>query len=77
MAILFLQSFLFAGSIGSLTEYETRRQRHVVPVMMVIDALKRLYSTTNPAAVFARSLGLQATNALKPLKEALIGSASR
>lgn len=65
------------GSLGSLTEYETQRQRHVVPVMMVIDALKRLYSTTNPAAVLARSLGLQATNALKPLKEAIVGSASK
>lgn len=65
------------GSISGLTDYETQRQRHVVPIMMVIDALKRLYSTTNPAAVLARSLGLQATNALKPLKDTIIDSASR
>ncbi|XP_071491225.1 ubiquinone biosynthesis monooxygenase COQ6, mitochondrial-like [Diadema antillarum] len=64
------------GSTTHLMDYESQRQRHVVPVMGTIDALKRLYSTNNPAAVLVRSLGLQATNALGPLKDRIIASAA-
>lgn len=63
------------GSVAHLADYETQRQRHVLPVMGTVDALKRLYSTSNPAAVLIRSLGLQATNALGPLKDRIIASA--
>ena len=65
------------GSLSHLLDYETQRQRHVLPVMGTVDALKRLYSTKHPAAVMARSLGLQATNALAPLKEWIVASAAR
>ncbi|XP_030854980.1 ubiquinone biosynthesis monooxygenase COQ6, mitochondrial [Strongylocentrotus purpuratus] len=64
------------GSVSHLEEYETQRQRHILPVMGTIDALKRLYSTDNPAAVLIRSLGLQATNALGPIKDRIIASAA-
>ena len=57
-------------------EYETKRQRNVIPVMTIIDSLKRLYSTDNPAVVLARSLGLQATNALEPLKQQIVSMAT-
>nr|XP_054758264.1 ubiquinone biosynthesis monooxygenase COQ6, mitochondrial-like [Lytechinus pictus] len=64
------------GSVSHLEEYETERQRHVLPVMGTIDVLKRLYSTSNPAAVLIRSLGLQVTNALGPVKDRIIASAA-
>ncbi|XP_038072685.1 ubiquinone biosynthesis monooxygenase COQ6, mitochondrial-like [Patiria miniata] len=64
------------GCLSHLLEYETSRQRAVIPVVAVIDGLKRLYSTDNPLAVLARSLGLQATNAMVPLKQQIITMAT-
>ena len=61
-------TILLPGSIHHLLEYETARQRHVIPMMATIDALSRLYGTTFTPVVLARTLGLQATNALKPVK---------
>lgn len=60
------------GSIHRLLEYETRRQRHVLTVMATIDGLSRLYDSTFTPVVLARTLGLQATNALKPVKDWLM-----
>ncbi|XP_072030847.1 ubiquinone biosynthesis monooxygenase COQ6, mitochondrial-like [Amphiura filiformis] len=64
------------GSLHHLLEYESSRQRHIIPIMAAVDGLKRLYSTDNQAVVLVRSLGLQATNAMTPLKNAFISGAS-
>ncbi|XP_012285283.1 ubiquinone biosynthesis monooxygenase COQ6, mitochondrial [Orussus abietinus] len=64
------------ADIMFLTKYETQRQRHNVPTMLAIDALHRLYKGTAAPVVLARSLGLQLTNALPPLKRAIMEHAS-
>ncbi|KAJ2953217.1 hypothetical protein O0L34_g794 [Tuta absoluta] len=51
-----------------LEKYESVRQRHNVPTQLAVDALHRLYTVDSPPLVLARSLGLQLTNALQPLK---------
>lgn len=51
-----------------LKQYESRRQRHNVPTMLAIDGLHKLYNTTFPPLVALRSVGLQITQALPPLK---------
>ncbi|KAM4665038.1 ubiquinone biosynthesis monooxygenase COQ6, mitochondrial isoform 1-T3 [Discoglossus pictus] len=65
------------GSIGHLLEYETERQRHNFPLLISIDLLKRLYNTTQPPIVLLRTLGLQATNAISPIKEQIMAFASK
>uniref|UniRef100_A0A8C4RAE3 Ubiquinone biosynthesis monooxygenase COQ6, mitochondrial n=1 Tax=Eptatretus burgeri TaxID=7764 RepID=A0A8C4RAE3_EPTBU len=65
------------GSPQHLHKYETVRQRHNLPTMLAIDILNRLYSTDHTALVLLRSLGLQATNAISPLKEQIIAYASK
>ncbi|XP_052770148.1 ubiquinone biosynthesis monooxygenase COQ6, mitochondrial-like [Mya arenaria] len=64
------------GSLTYLKEYETSRQRKVIPVMATVDGLQRLYSTDMTPVVMLRSLGLQATNAIKPLKDLIMKRAS-
>ena len=59
---------LLLGDLDNLLKYETIRQRDVIPMMTAIDTLKRLFSTSFFPFVFARTLGLQATNAITPLK---------
>lgn len=56
------------GDMTYLKKYETARQRHNVPTMLAMDALHRLYKGTAAPIVLARSLGLQLTNAISPLK---------
>uniref|UniRef100_A0AAY4B3L3 Ubiquinone biosynthesis monooxygenase COQ6, mitochondrial n=1 Tax=Denticeps clupeoides TaxID=299321 RepID=A0AAY4B3L3_9TELE len=56
------------GAMQHLLEYETERQRHNLPMMAAIDLMKRLYSTNSAPMVLLRTFGLQATNALPPLK---------
>ncbi|NXU55695.1 COQ6 monooxygenase, partial [Turnix velox] len=56
------------GSLKHLLKYETERQRHNVSLLTAIDFLKRLYSTTLTPVVLLRTWGLQATNALPPVK---------
>lgn len=65
-----------AGSLQYLSEYETERQRHVVPTILGVDALYRLYRNSWSPVVLARSLGLQATNALNPVKVGYCASVS-
>ncbi|XP_002736637.1 ubiquinone biosynthesis monooxygenase COQ6, mitochondrial-like [Saccoglossus kowalevskii] len=65
------------GALPHLLDYETERQKHVVPIMATVDGLKRLFSTDAAPAVLLRSLGLQATNAFKPLKDLFVQGASR
>lgn len=62
--------------ISWLREYETRRLRHNVPTQLAIEALHRLYSVDFPPVVLARSLGLQITNALSPVKRAIMSHAT-
>ncbi|NP_001089564.1 coenzyme Q6 monooxygenase L homeolog [Xenopus laevis] len=65
------------GSTKHLLEYETDRQRHNIPLMAAVDLLKRLYNTKQPPIVLLRTLGLQATNALTPVKEQIMAFASK
>ncbi|KRZ53514.1 Ubiquinone biosynthesis monooxygenase COQ6 [Trichinella nativa] len=46
------------GSMLHLREYETRRQREVIPIAFGCDALKKLYSHKFSPIVLARSLGV-------------------
>lgn len=65
------------GDIQHLLEYETERQRHNLPMIAAVDLMKRLYSTNAAPLVLFRTVGLQATNALTPLKEQIIAYASK
>ncbi|NXI48975.1 COQ6 monooxygenase, partial [Chloroceryle aenea] len=56
------------GSLKHLLKFETERQRHNVSLIAATDVLKRLYSTRLPPLVLLRTWGLQATNALPPVK---------
>lgn len=59
---------LLSGSLRHLLAYETERQRQNLPLMAAIDLLKRLYNTKLPPVVLLRTFGLQATNAVTPIK---------
>lgn len=54
--------------MSHLTGYETERQRHNTALLAATDLLKRLYSTSAAPLVLLRTWGLQATNAVSPLK---------
>eukprot|EP00124_Ichthyophonus_hoferi_P004496 Ihof_evm2s504 gene=Ihof_evmTU2s504 len=56
------------GSKTTLLAYETARQRANTPMMIATDTIKRLYTTDFPPIVLLRSLGMNATNSLGPLK---------
>jgi len=64
------------GNMAYLHEYETERQRHNLPTMFSIDALEKLYSSTFTPVVIARTLGLQVTDSIGPLKKVLMSHAS-
>ncbi|XP_066884213.1 ubiquinone biosynthesis monooxygenase COQ6, mitochondrial isoform X2 [Kogia breviceps] len=65
------------GSMSHLTAYETDRQRHNTALLAATDLLKRLYSTSATPLVLLRTWGLQATNAVSPLKEQIMAFASK
>ncbi|XP_036849720.1 ubiquinone biosynthesis monooxygenase COQ6, mitochondrial isoform X1 [Manis javanica] len=65
------------GSMSHLTSYETDRQRHNTALLVATDLLKRLYSTSTTPLVLLRTWGLQATNAVAPLKEQIMAFASK
>ncbi|KAM5274798.1 ubiquinone biosynthesis monooxygenase COQ6, mitochondrial isoform 3-T3 [Ctenodactylus gundi] len=65
------------GSMSHLTGYETDRQRHNVALLAATDLLKRLYSSSASPLVLLRTWGLQATNAVSPLKEQIMAFASK
>nr|CAD7570886.1 unnamed protein product [Timema californicum] len=76
---LLAESVYSGQSIGSkspLLNYETSRQRHNVPTMLAIDGLQKLYSTEATPIVILRSLGLQLTHALTPLKSTIMNHAA-
>lgn len=56
-----------------LKQYQSRRQRHNVPTMLAIDGLQKLYNTSFPPLVALRSVGLQITQAISPLKVGIMG----
>ncbi|XP_063908111.1 ubiquinone biosynthesis monooxygenase COQ6, mitochondrial isoform X2 [Zophobas morio] len=64
------------GNLQYLKNYETERQRFNVPMILVVHGLVQLYSTQFTPVVILRSLGLQATNALTPLKKFLMSQAA-
>lgn len=57
-----------------LEKYETTRQRHNVPTQLAVDALHRLYTVDLAPVVLLRSVGLQLTNAIQPVKVRPINS---
>ncbi|KAJ8925743.1 hypothetical protein NQ315_009591 [Exocentrus adspersus] len=63
-------------NLSYLKEYETERQRHNIPTMLAVEGLHRLYNSDFTPLVLLRSLGLQATHALSPLKNAIIHQAA-
>ncbi|XP_074766030.1 ubiquinone biosynthesis monooxygenase COQ6, mitochondrial isoform X3 [Athene noctua] len=65
------------GSLKHLLKFETERQRHNVSLIAAVDLLKRLYSTRLAPLVLLRTWGLQATNALPPVKEQIMAFASK
>ncbi|KAH1000717.1 hypothetical protein HUJ04_013012, partial [Dendroctonus ponderosae] len=56
------------GNMDYLKGYESERQKHNVPTMLAVEALHRLYNTKFTPIVLLRSLGLQTTHALEPIK---------
>ena len=59
-----------------LKEYEKLRQRHVVPILIAIECLNRVYGTNCPIAVTARHFVSKFIDQLLPLKNFLIKQAS-
>jgi len=64
------------GHYDYLRQYETDRQQHNFTTMLGVDSLQKLYSTSFPPIVLARSLGLQATNAIQPIKKLFVAHAA-
>lgn len=62
----------FTGDIKHLCAYESEQLKHNVPIMFGIHGLQRLYNTTISPIVVLRSVGLQLTQTMTPLKVNLI-----
>jgi len=60
------------GSLEELLPYETERQRHVVAVMGAVTGLHHLFSTDVTPLVLLRTVGLNATNNVFPVKDQII-----
>ncbi|CAH0728376.1 unnamed protein product, partial [Brenthis ino] len=76
----FLEESLYTGlditHPNWMEKYESSRQRHNVPTQLAIDALYRLYGLDLPPFVLARSVGLQITNAIQPIKKLIMSHAT-
>ncbi|XGW03780.1 hypothetical protein V3C99_015162 [Haemonchus contortus] len=64
------------GALTYLKEFDTRAQRHNLPVMVMCDWLNRLYRTNAAPIVMLRSMGLSAFNKLSPIKDLLVSQLS-
>lgn len=56
------------NNANTLRDYESSRLRANVPLMLGIHSLQRLYNTDITPIVLARSIGLQITQQMAPLK---------
>lgn len=56
------------GDLNYLRDYEQQRLKHNVAIMLAVHGLQRLYSTDLSPIVLARSIGLQITQQMSPLK---------
>ena len=71
LTILIITSLHFLGGVGCLEhllQYETERQQSTVPVMAAAEGLNWLYTSTLTPFTLLRSIGLNLTNALPPVK---------
>ncbi|XP_037294165.1 ubiquinone biosynthesis monooxygenase COQ6, mitochondrial-like, partial [Manduca sexta] len=59
-----------------MRRYESERQKHNVPTQLAIEALHRLYTVDFPPVVLLRSIGVQVTNALQPIKKFVMAHAA-
>ncbi|CAG9860776.1 unnamed protein product [Phyllotreta striolata] len=64
------------GNVFCLKDYESERQKYNVKMMIAVEGLYRLYRTDSTPVVIVRSLGLQATDVLFPIKNMIIEEAS-
>lgn len=56
------------NNLNHLLEYEQQRLKHNVAIMLGVHGIQRLYNTDLTPVVLARSLGLQFTQQMAPLK---------
>lgn len=72
---IFILSDSFSGSRTALLPYTRGRYFENHKLLSVTDKLHKLYSTTSPPLVWARSVGLEVVNELDSIKAALMISA--
>lgn len=65
------------NNLNHLCEYEQKRLKLNVPIMLGVHGIQRLYSTDLSPIVLARSLGLQVTQQMSPLKVSLLSFAHK
>lgn len=56
------------NDLNYLCDYERECLKHNVPIMLGVHGLQRLYNTDLSPIVLARSIGLQITQQMSPLK---------
>lgn len=56
------------SDLNHLRDYEQQRLKHNVGIMLAVHGLQRIYNTDLSPIVLARSIGLQITQQMSPLK---------
>ncbi|HVT31310.1 MAG TPA: UbiH/UbiF/VisC/COQ6 family ubiquinone biosynthesis hydroxylase [Rhodanobacteraceae bacterium] len=64
------------GAVHVLRRYERERRSENVLAARALDAIERVFGSTNPTAVAARGLALSTVGHLAPLREIMMGAAS-